>query len=668
MVSESRGRSGIAVVVSIRIDGKRIIADIPYAGGLGPKQAKQVPGARDKWNKKVEPNKFLGWTYPLNLDSCYALRRVFGQELVIDDGLAGWAREEIRRQRELETLREEEIQGYTLDLLAEEAPQLYLAMMSRSYQPAGTAFMVTAGKSILGDEPGLGKTLQTIGAIIESDAHRILVACTKSAISSVWERETRRWTKTIATYVAQDTHADRERVMERFQSDVRKDLTAGWPHPRRMLIINADMIKMKRQKVCPEGLDPTYCNSRPAEARGDHRHTYKSYPRWPFLFQQTWDAIILDESHKVLASTANRQSKRITQGRLGAVQLRRRLRDGGLAAALSGTAFLSDLTKGWGTLNWLWPDKFGSYWQWAETYFGVTEQQAGSRRVKIVGGGAKAPEPIDQEAFNKMLRPYYLARKKAEVAADLPPIIYAGTPPEDNPDGPCYVRLDMDSKQARAYKQMVNDAEADIRGGRITATGVLAEITRRRQFATSYARLGPGRKVIPELPSNKIEWIADFMRERERTDAKVIIASNFTEIVEMTAGALRKNGWEVLTLTGATNTRNRALLQNRFQNPEDSLRVVVLNTKAGGESITLDAADEMIVIDDPWKSDTSKQLHDRIHRVSRIHQVTIYRLLSKDTIEEWIADLTDEQRRVLEAASPRKLSEMMRDAQVRKTL
>jgi SNF2 family DNA or RNA helicase len=70
----------------------------------------------------------------------------------------------------------------------------------------------------------------------------------------------------------------------------------------------------------------------------------------------------------------------------------------------------------------------------------------------------------------------------------------------------------------------------------------------------------------------------------------------------------------------------------------------------------------MIVMDDPWKSDTSKQLHDRIHRVSRVHQVTIYRLLSTGTIEEWMAGLTDEQRRILETASPRKLSELVLEA------
>jgi SNF2 family DNA or RNA helicase len=644
--------------VVIRIDGKRIIATIPYAGGQGSAMARKVPGFKARWDKKVTPNKFLGWTYPLTLESCYALRRVFGEELEIDDGLADWARGEIARSYDLEDIREDAIDRFEFTRLPIEAPQLYLAMMSRKYQMAGVAFAVTAGQSLLGDEPGLGKTLQALGAIIESGARKILVACPKTATRSVWEREVRRWAPGIIPYVAQGTRTEREDAMRLFAFRVNRHEDDG-PQDRHMLIVNTEMIRAKRFKVCQEGLPIDFCNSRPPEARGDHRHVFKQSQEWPFLHEQIWDAIILDESHNSLASTANRNSKRITQARLGAVSLRKRLRPGGLAIAISGTPFKSKLDKSWGTLNWLRPDKFGSFWQFAEQQFGVTSNGF----AKVVGrneDGRQVVEPLDQEAFDRALRPYYLARKKSEVAPDLPPIIYAGTPPDEDPDGPCYVRLDMDPKQAKAYHQMEEDAQAAIKGGLILANGVLAEITRQRQLANSFARWVHSGKMVPELPSNKIDWIRDFMLEREGSDGKVIIASSFTEMVELTATILRKDGWEVLTLTGATKDRDRALLQGRFNNMDDPLRVVVLNTKAGGEAITLDAADDMVTIDIPWTSDEFTQLENRAHRVSRMHQLTIYRLISNDTIESWIASLTEEQRKILETASPRKLSEMMK--------
>src|SRR5215469_2644244 len=182
---------------------------------------------------------------------------------------------------------------------------------------------------------------------------------------------------------------------------------------RKMLIINIEMVRAKRHELCPDS--PTgecVYGDRPPQG---HRHTYKAEPDWPFLTEQSWDAIVFDESHNLLASTANVQSKRITQARFGAVQIRKQLRPGGLAIALSGTPFRSKLEKGWGTLNWLRPDVFSSYWRWAETFFGVEEGAYG----KIVGGGEKVLEPRNAKAWDRMLRPYYLKRTKADAAPDL---------------------------------------------------------------------------------------------------------------------------------------------------------------------------------------------------------------------------------------------------------
>lgn len=638
---------------TITTDGKRVLAKIDYANGSGPKMARKVPGARADWDKTVTPNVFLGWSYPLTMDTCRSFRKVFGQGLEIRPPLVQWAREAVKQETRLEDLREEVIDSVTFERLQEEAPDLLAAMRNRPYQLAGTAFMLAGKDVILGDDPGLGKTLQTLAALIEADAKVILVGCRRTATRTVWERETMRWAPGIATFVAQGNRAEREAVMAEFDS-----FPTNLPGVRKMLIINIEMVRAKREEICPAtGGDCAYSpDDRPAS---HPKHKYNSHPDWPFLFGQTWDAIVLDESHNLLASTANYQSKRITQQRFGAVMLRRCLRAGGLAIALSGTPFRSKLVKGWGTLNWIRPDLFGSYWKWAEQHFGVEQGQYG----KIVGGTGpdgkpvKSPEPRDEDAWDRMLRPHYLKRTKATAAADLPAIQYAGTPIA-GPGSPNYVQLDMDPAQAKLYRQMTEDAEVWLEGHKITASGSVAQITRQRQLANAAARRGDGRTVLPELPSNKLEWLVEFMQEREGTGAKVVVASSFTEIVELAADVLRAEGFEVLTLTGATSDRDRSDLVARFQDPADSLQVVCINRMAGGESITLDAADEMVVIDQPWISDQDDQLEARIHRVSRIHQVIVYRLVSLGTIDAWMAGLTDEQREVIAKASPRKLSEM----------
>ncbi len=625
-------------------DGKRILVKFDYSRDLVAK-IKTVPGARPHYID----NKFDAWRLPLTMDTCRSLRKVFGNDLLVSEALADWARGQLITQQTLENFREGN-GTVLLPRVESEAPELFAAMSTRHYQLAGTAFIRKAGQVILADDPGLGKTLQTLGALIEADARTILVACRRTATRTVWERETARWAPSIQTFVAQGSPVERERAMANFEFGFNQLVNKP-----RMLIINIEMVRAKRIVICPQGLG----DDCPAYKVGQCNHKYEAEYTWPFLFRQNWDAIVFDESHNLLASTKNVQSKGITQARYGAMSLRKQLKPNGLAIALSGTPFRSKLTKGWGTLNWCRPDVFGSFWRWAETHFGVEQGTWG----KEIAGGAKVPEPKNQAAWDAMLRPYYLRREKADAAPDLPPIFYAGTPVTEDPDSPCYVQLDMEPRQAKAYRQMAEDAEAVIEGGRIMAVGVLAELTRQRQLACAYGRLGRTRSEMePTLPSNKMDWLVEFMQEREGTDKKVVVASSFTELVELAAKVLRNEGFEVLTLTGATSDQARADLVARFQDPNDKLQVVVINRKAGGESITLDAADEMVILDPPWISDDDEQLQARIHRVSRIHQVTVYRLISVGTVESWIAGLTDGQRLALAGANPQKLSDLVKEA------
>ena len=619
---------------TITTDGKRIQAHILPKYRAGSELAHQIPHCRADWDKSVEPNVFLQWSYPLSLATCFAFRRVFGQELTVLPALSQWAREEMQRQHSLETLREEQIEAVDLSRVEREAPRLFAAVQARKHEITGAGFLLTGRQVILGDDPGLGKTLQALAAIVQDDAREIIVLCRLSAEIAVWEKETKRWAPGIAVYVADGTAAQRQKVFNEYS-----DHPVTIPGTRKMLVCNLEMVRTRK----------------PAEEGGKPAHKH------PFLFSRKWDAIVVDESHNLLASKANTMSKNITQQRYGAMLLRACLRPNGLVIAMSGTPFRSKLEKAWGTLNFVRPDIFGSFWKWAETYFGVDKSGAYGW---VVGDGSAVLEPRDPQAWDAMLRPYYLKRTKADAAPDLPPIEYAGTPIDaGDPDSPRYVQLEMLPEQAKLYAQMVKDSEATIDGKRFTATGVLAEITRKRQFANAAAKLGGGRTVLPVMPSNKLSWLIDFMQEREGTGIKVVVASSFTEMVELAASVLRAEGFVVETLTGETSPRDRARLVERFQDPANPLQVVVLNRDAGGESITLDAADDMVVIDQPWISDRDEQLENRIHRLSRMHNVTVYRLVSIGTIDEWMANLTDTQKAAISTASPRKLSETIAEAE-----
>lgn len=655
------------VRADITTDGKYVLAYIPWAGGHGAAWAKSVPGCKSRY----EEGKFVCWQYPLSMDTCRTFRRLFGSQLSVRKPLSEWAREQIAAGDTLDELRS----GATIDFprLQEEAPFLAAAINSRPYQVSGAAFIKLGRTVILGDAPGLGKTLQAAAAIIESDCRDILVGCPRTATRATWEREIERWCPTISTFVAQGGPEQRYAQMEAFALDREEN-----PDERRILIVNNEMIRARKMWRCkepppdrasdyelvkvPGKRKPQWSpelqewSKEPGSDGGctfGHQHEKFNEYQWPFLFEQCWDAIIIDESHNILASQYNVQSKHITQSRYGAMLLRKQLKPGGIALALSATPARAKLTRFWGPLNWCAPKVFSSFWNFAGTHFGVTEGKYGN----VIANGDKVPQPRDMVAWHAMLQPYYLVRDKKSAAPDLPDAIYTGTPHPSGGGSGNYVYIDMEgdagNKQARAYQQMKKYAEARVKNGNLSAVGILAEITRLRQFSVSYGKMD-GEEFQPAFPSNKWDWILNFLEEHEGDEGKYLIASNFTRVVNLFRSRFKRLGIESIELTGATSDQARAKFMQRFNDIDDTCKVGLINTRAGGVSLTLDAAcDDIIIVDPPWTSDEEDQLVGRVHRVSRIHQVFVHRLVSVGSIEEWMSLHGQEQREVLSQANPK---------------
>lgn len=611
--------------MSVSIDigpDNRIWANIPWAGGSGPRRAKRVAGVKPKYEKAKtagSKDKFLAWTYPLDMNSCRQLREVFGKELQISEQLADWARKAIAKEQAMIDLSNMDGRDLRFDpIFRQMAPELTEAMENRPYQKVGTQFLVDGESTILADQPGLGKTLMTLGALVARQAKRIIVFAPKTAMETVWAREIKRWTD-LEVSVAVGTPSQRVAAIQDVTMP-KKD----FDRPR-VLICNPEMIRTKKIVDCPVcGGEEDDCDSKKHKTVIEHK--------FPELFQFSWDAAIVDECHKVLIGK-NIIAKKVSQTRLGIMLLP--IAKDGLRAALSGTPYRGKAQYLWGILNWLAPDVFTSYWRWAEAFFEVYEGYAGSR---IIG----ELREDRMEAYERMLAPYLLRRTKAEVAPDLPPKMYGGTPldPED-PTSPVAVWLPMEPAQEKLYLQMAADSEANLENGVIEAIGILPEMTRLKQFATCVWEKD-GETLRPQMPlvSNKYEWLKQFLEERRDESGKVVVASQFTKVINAFGRQLHDDGFEVVTLTGETKPELRAGMVERFQTDPD-LQVFLINTTAGGVAITLDAADDLVLIDETFIPDDQEQVEDRIHRVSRIHQVTIWKLLSLGSIEEEIAKTTE---------------------------
>jgi SNF2 family DNA or RNA helicase len=426
---------------------------------------------------------------------------------------------------------------------------------------------------------------------------------------------------------------------------------------RTWFICNIEMTRTQFEASCPgptkkeireaieeeRELDEA-CDGELAWCAYQKRHKSLINHNWPELFQATWQAVVLDESHKALITTKSRRKKQ-SQTRVGFGMLP--IVDGGLRIALSGTPWRGKAENFWGTLNWLRPDLYSAFWPWGTRYFDTENDGFG---IKI---GSLKPEMEDD--WHRDLRSVMIRRTKREVAKDLPPKHYAGTPLiPDDPTSLWGIWLPLLPEQEKVYKAMQRDAIAHLEGGTMYGKGVLAGMTRLRQFATSCGIMVPTGKFDaagdpelrfkPTMPSNKFDWLLDFLDERgiakdDWGDSKVVVASQSTEIINLFRAELAFKGIATHGITGQTKRQDRLRQVEEFQSPGGP-RVFFINTDAGGVSITLDAADDIVFLDEKWVPDDQEQVEDRIHRISRIHQVTVYYLRSLGTIEEQIGLVT----------------------------
>lgn len=561
-------------------------------------------------------NDIKAFCFPMHWDTCVNARKVanrFGAELTILPLLKEWAINEKQRRADIPDVQSMEL--VNLPRVSRDYPGIWEAVKSRPFQTVGAAFAARNHSCLIADQPGLGKTIQSIAAIIEAGiTGPILVVAPKAAAKLTWPQELARWVPDDAVMVigSQDGPSVRKRIAEE---------AAKWsgdydpPIGRLWLLTSPNYVRIKAE-VDDFGNYKRDHGKKIIQAVGE---TVME------LFDVTWSSIIVDESHQTLAGASGNKKKQSAQ-RLGLGALN--VSETGLRIALSGTPFRGKEENFWGVLNWLRPDLYRSRWRWLEKHFDVHQDRFG-----MVIGHMVDRKAMYEEASNVMIR-----RTKEEVAKDLPPKLYNT------------IWLDMEGKQAEAYESMKLKAQADLEDGILQTTGILAELTRLKQFAGSYGNMVDGA-FKPTLPSNKFDWLLEFLDERGHTATnatkgasnawipKIVVTSQFSQLIDAFARGLEENKIDYHKFTGGTSDKERERIKDDWQNNDESgKRVLLLTTTAGGVSLTLDAASDLVVLDETWNPDDQEQVEDRIHRLSRLHQVTIWKVFSKGTIEESIYD------------------------------
>lgn len=324
------------------------------------------------------------------------------------------------------------------------------------------------------------------------------------------------------------------------------------------------------------------------------------------LAARRWDAVVLDEAQNI--KNPDSQSAR------AAYSLEARTR-----VALSGTPIENKLEELWSLMHFANPGLLGGRSSFEE-------------RVArpVAEGDARALADLRER-----VRPFVLRRRKSEVLEELPPrtdvVLHCELDPRE--------RAVYDAVRAASLEGVV----AALREGS-SVMQALELLLRLRQASCDVA-LVPGQASAGE--SSKVTALCEALEDAVGAGHKALVFSQWTSLLDRVEPALRDRSLAFTRLDGAT--RDRAAVVNDFQR-EDGPPVLLATLKAGGTGLNLTAADHVFLLDPWWNPAAEDQAADRAHRMGQKRAVTVYRLVSRDTVEERILALQRGKRALAAAA------------------
>ena len=258
--------------------------------------------------------------------------------------------------------------------------------------------------------------------------------------------------------------------------------------------------------------------------------------------------------------------------------------------------------------------------------------------------------PIERDAdadararLRRLIAPFVLRRLKTQVLDDLPPRTEIILHVEMSPAEAAF----YEALRQRAVEDLETLADDKVGDGKHRLQ-ILAHLTRLR-LACCNPRLV---QKTGAPASAKLEAFAETLDELLANQHKVLVFSQFVMHLKLIEDYLGKTGIAYQYLDGSTPAKARAERITAFQAGQGD--VFLISLKAGGIGLNLTAADYVIHMDPWWNPAAEDQASDRAHRIGQTRPVTIYRLVTKGTIEEQIVDLHHHKRdladRLLEGA------------------
>ncbi|MBT7468914.1 MAG: DEAD/DEAH box helicase, partial [Candidatus Cloacimonetes bacterium] len=239
-----------------------------------------------------------------------------------------------------------------------------------------------------------------------------------------------------------------------------------------------------------------------------------------------------------------------------------------------------------------------------------------------------------QNKLKMFISPFILRRKKNEVLIELP----------DKQEQIVFCK--MAKIQEKIYLQLLEKIKTDYLQQQRDKNYIhlLAALTKLRQICNHPALL---EKTMNDdfMLSGKLETLREIVLEAIENDKKILIFSQFVQMLQIIKKLFQKEKIKFEYMDGSTKNRQERI--ENFNN-NNNIRAFLISLKTGGYGLNLTAADTVIIVDPWWNPMTENQAIDRAHRIGQTKKVMIYKLITKNSIEEKIVALQKEKREMFE--------------------
>ncbi len=314
-----------------------------------------------------------------------------------------------------------------------------------------------------------------------------------------------------------------------------------------------------------------------------------------------WCTIVADEATRISNPDAS------TTRNLKKLKSKKRV-------ALTGTPISNKPDDVFSIIDWLVPRYLGTYAQFKTKYCDLSEEYGNGRAyTKIIG--YRNMDQLREKVGRFMLR-----RTKEEVFKDFPPktienIVFSLPPTERN--------------MYTAIKEKLIKEIKELSTLNTNTLNIIPVKMLRLKQCTGHTKLvgGYGRG-----ESTKLQILKDKLTEIFANGEKAIVFTQFAEMLHIMNEELKE--FNPILIYGDVENMERFVRVKEF-NDDPKPRVIIM-TEAGAYGLNMQSASYVFHYDAPWSIAKLMQREDRAHRIGQNKPVTVYNMIAKDTIDEYV--------------------------------